>query len=36
VFLLDHPGWSWRDLQDAPAEVVAIIRKYDSTEVKRG
>ena len=30
VFLADHPGWSWDDLQRAPADVVSLIREVDA------
>ena len=29
LFLVAHPGWSWRDLEEAPADVVALIRTHD-------
>lgn len=29
MFLANHPGWSWRDLQDAPARVVAALKVID-------
>lgn len=29
LFLADHPGWSWSDLQSAPADLVADIRAVD-------
>ncbi len=30
LFLHEHPGWSWRDLQDAPAVVVKHLRAIDA------
>jgi len=27
VFLEDHPGWSWDELQRAPADVVELMRR---------
>jgi hypothetical protein len=30
IFLSAHPGWTWQALQDAPDEVIEIIRKYES------
>ena len=29
VFLAEHPGWSWQQLQDAPDLIVAGIRLLD-------
>ena len=29
LFLADHPGWSWSDLQTAPADLVNDIRAVD-------
>lgn len=26
LFLKEHPGWTWRDLQDAPFEVIETMR----------
>lgn len=34
IFLHRHPGWSWDDLQNAPSDVVALMRLLDQTEVK--
>lgn len=34
LFLHRHPGWSWDDLQNAPADVVALMRLVDQAETK--
>lgn len=26
LFLQEHPGWSWRDLQETPYEVIEVMR----------
>ena len=26
LFLAAHPGWTWADLQDAPDDIVALLR----------
>jgi len=26
LFLHEHPGWTWRDLQETPYEIVELIR----------
>ena len=32
--VMKHMGWSWRDLQDTPWEVVVGIRRYMRTEAR--
>ncbi len=29
VFLHNHPGWSWRDLQETPDDVIELMRELD-------
>jgi hypothetical protein len=29
LFLADHPGWSWSDLQSAPVDVVADLKAVE-------
>lgn len=38
LFLDAHPAWTWRDLQDAPDDIVAIMRSLDAARagVKSG
>lgn len=33
-FLLRHPGWSWHDLHDAPADVVRLMRYIEHMEAQ--
>lgn len=33
-FLIRHPGWSWHDLDSAPAEVVRMMRLIEHTEAE--
>ncbi len=30
VFLVNHPGWTWRDLQETPDDVIADMRAADA------
>lgn len=32
LFLHRHPGWSWDDLQNAPSDIVGLMRLLDTTE----
>lgn len=29
MFLAEHPAWTWQQLQDTPADVVALLRRLD-------
>jgi len=31
---VDHPGWSWQDLQAAPADVVETMRMIQSARIE--
>lgn len=37
LFLVDHPGWTWRALQETPADVIALIHRSEQflTEERR-
>ena len=34
-FLANHPGWSWRDLQEAPDDLIETMRLIHAARVER-
>ena len=32
IFLSRHSGWTWRDLQETPSDIVALMRMIDAEE----
>jgi hypothetical protein len=34
LFLHEHPGWSWQDLQDTPYEVIDLLRMIGTESAK--
>ena len=32
--VMRHMGWTWQELQDAPADIVAEVWRYMQTELK--
>lgn len=34
VFLQNHPGWSWRDLEEAPVELVDAMHALDHAQIQ--
>jgi hypothetical protein len=35
LFFQRHPGWSWADYQNAPEELLAAMKLFDSATVRR-
>lgn len=35
LFLLNHPGWTWRALQETPADIIEIITLAESLAASR-
>jgi hypothetical protein len=35
MFLHAHPGWTWRALQETPAQIVEYVRRIDYAVAKR-
>jgi len=29
VFLINHPSWTWRDLQETPEDVLALLYAFE-------
>ena len=35
LFLDTHPGWSYRDLMDAPEDVIDLLRRLDAARARK-